>query len=112
LSANKKAIPVIIGDTTCDSDGRYPPKAKGGTIMLPDADDNILVITSVGAYQEQLSGVRGAHHCGLSEAVEIIIEKGRNQATYIRRMTRQTFGDLRNILGYTDEFIKAMRRLH
>jgi hypothetical protein len=64
----------------------------------------------VGAYQEILSGVRGAHHCGLLEALELIVERGADGVRQVRLTPRQTWRDAAHVLGYTDETAEALGR--
>ncbi len=111
--AHAPASRVRLGDLTCDSDGRYPPKAftDAPGIWLPDAPgDNFVVIQGVGAYQEILAGVRGAHHCGLLEAIELILERGADGVVRGRLMPRQTAADAARLLGYTAVAADALAR--
>lgn len=111
-NANAQAKEVILGDLTCDSDGRYPPKAQEEQkVLIPEVGiKNYVVITGVGAYQEQLAGVRGGHHCGLLEAAEVIVEKRNDGQTYARVMPRQTLVESQDIFGYTPEYIDALKK--
>jgi hypothetical protein len=67
-----------------------------------------IVIAGVGAYQEILAGVRGAHHCGLLEALELIIEPGTDGAR-VRVMPRQTHADAAALLGYSADAVPPLR---
>jgi diaminopimelate decarboxylase len=103
---------VRLGDPTCDSDGRYPPTSFGedATVLLPDVQRAAhVVILGVGAYQEILSGVRGAHHCGLLEAIELILEPAPGGRVRGRLMPRQTRGEAAALLGYSEESVPALR---
>lgn len=113
--ANGPAGPLILGDITCDSDGRYPPDdfPAGSEVWLPlaaDGDEAYVLIHGVGAYQEILAGVRGAHHCGLLEAVELIIERGADGKLRGRLDPRQTPVEAARILGYTVEAAEGLGR--
>ncbi len=110
--ANSETTQVLLGDLTCDSDGRYPPKAQEGQkVLIPDVGiKNFVVITGVGAYQEQLAGVRGGHHCGLLEAAEVIVEKRNDGQTYARVMPRQTLIESQDIFGYTPKHVDALKK--
>lgn len=113
--ANGPAGPVILGDVTCDSDGRYPPDdfPAGSEVWLPlaaDGEEAYVLIQGVGAYQEILSGVRGAHHCGLLEAVELIIERGADGKLGGRLIPRQTPAEAARMLGYTAEGAEGLGR--
>ncbi len=112
--ADGPASPVIFGDLTCDNDGRYPPKAFGpeAAVLLPVGEPApFVVIQGVGAYQEILAGVRGAHHCGLLEAVELILERRRDGRVYGRLLPRQTPRDAASILGYVPSTAAALREV-
>lgn len=110
-NANVGTTEVRFGDLTCDSDGRYPPKyLESEKIAMPDAGvSNFLVIVGVGAYQRQLAGVSGGHHCGLLEAAEVVIEK-RPDGTHARIRQRQTRLDSDGIFGYTYENMLELRK--
>jgi arginine decarboxylase-like protein len=102
---------VRLGDPTCDPDGRYPPEAfDNEVVLLPDTTGPQQVVAlGVGAYQEILAGVRGAHHCGLLEAIELIIEPDPKGGTTARIMPRQTWRDAAAVLGYTDAASEMLR---
>jgi hypothetical protein len=110
--ALEPAMRVLLGDVTCDPDGRYPPEAFGSdaAVLVPRGDGpRHVLIQGVGAYQEILAGVRGAHHCGLLEAGELILERRRDGLVYGRLMPRQTTADAARLLGYTAESAEALR---
>ena len=114
--SNRDAAPVLLGDLSCDSDGRYPPEdAEDDSILLPlidpkaaDSSECHVLIQGVGAYQEILSGVRGAHHCGLLEAIELIIERDAAGRVRGRLFPRQTPEEAAHVLGYDDESAAAL----
>jgi arginine decarboxylase len=122
--ANRPVRRVRLGDLTCDSDGRYPPKAFGGRSAVPmpawepDAGDptpgdvpladQYMLVAGVGAYQEVLSGIRGAHHCGLLEALELILERYPDGSLRGRLMARQTAHDAAGLLGYRLEAVDGL----
>jgi diaminopimelate decarboxylase len=111
--ACQPALRVRLGDVTCDSDGRYPPKSFGNdaAVWLPagDGPQHVLIL-GVGAYQEILAGVRGAHHCGLLEASELILEERADGKVHGRLMPRQTTADAAKLLGYTQGAADALRQ--
>jgi arginine decarboxylase-like protein len=109
--ALEPARAVRIGDVTCDSDGRYPPERFGDNagVLLPDVPDLHVVVEGVGAYQEILSGVRGAHHCGLLEAVELILEARAGGEVHGRLMPRQRYVDAAHVLGYSEDAVEPLR---
>ena len=103
---------VRLGDLSCDSDGRYPPAAFGpeAGVPLPDGvAGQHVVIAGVGAYQEILAGVRGAHHCGLLEAVELIVERAGDGAVGARLVPRQTSRQAARLLGYGPDVVPALQ---
>lgn len=110
-NANARGRLVRLGDLSCDSDGRFPPKSAGeAAILLPDADEpTYVVICGVGAYQEVLAGMRGSHHCGLLEAPEVIIvtEPDSRKSVYV--MPRQTLQESQKALGYEEEAIPNLK---
>jgi diaminopimelate decarboxylase len=109
--ANRLPRRARVGDLTCDSDGRYPPKAFGpdACVLLPAGDgEQYLLIQGVGAYQEILAGVRGAHHCGLLEALELILESGPDGHVHGRLMPRQTFREAASLLGYHPDAVAGL----
>jgi len=115
LAANNAHAPgkwVRIGDVSCDSDGRYPPKPmEPKKVLVPNAEEETyLVILTVGAYQEILAGIRGAHHCGLLEAAELILERRKDGKVYGRLMSRQTRQNARELLGYSQKAIRPLKR--
>lgn len=110
-NANQQAQAVKLGDLTCDSDGQFPPKSvEGQTVALPEGEDNHIVICGVGAYQEILAGIRGAHHCGLLEAAEVVITERDGKKT-IYSQPRQTSGTAQQLLGYAENAADNLRLL-
>jgi diaminopimelate decarboxylase len=115
--ADRPARHARLGDITCDSDGRYPPKSFGprAHVLLPDWEDapdageQFVLIAGVGAYQEILAGVRGAHHCGLLEALELILERGPDGRPQGRFMSRQSYREAAAVLGYRPEAVDGLR---
>ncbi len=101
---NRPARAIRLGDVTCDSDGRYPPASFGpdAIVLLPEGEPPPIAVFGIGAYQEILSGVRGAHHCGLLEALELIVESGPDGEPRARLMPRQTPREAASLLGYTE----------
>jgi diaminopimelate decarboxylase len=112
-NADAPAERFVVGDVTCDPDGRYPPQQAAETaIFLPRpaaGEPSHLLIQGVGAYQEILAGVRGAHHCGLLEAIELILEPdATGGGSRARIMPRQTAADAAAVLGYTPAAARAL----
>lgn len=98
---DKPFCQVLLGGVTCDSDDIYPLPTSPAALYLP-AETGCLHIGffAVGAYQEMLGGVRGAKHCVLPEAVELIIDRdeaGNHQFTVLKEQSPE---DVLRILGY------------
>ena len=105
-NANNPAEEVIIGDITCDHDGRYPTIEMGGKVLIPHTDlgNNwplIIVFNDTGAYQDALSGEGGAHHCLLPEEGSLFIRR-KNGKVHTNFIARQTSSELRQLLGYSN----------
>lgn len=116
LPVNNALAPVrwaTFGDETCDSDGIYPPE---GAQALPDAEgDQYFIILATGAYQSQLAGEGGVHHCGILERIKLIVEYGPDGQKNIRLKDRQTRDKAQELLGYTKEdfeFLHAAQAAH
>jgi arginine decarboxylase len=92
---------VKIGGITCDSDDFYPPRASASPLYLPvETDDLYIGFFSIGAYQEMLGGVRGAKHCVLPEAKELIVDRQANGRFRYEIVSAQTEEDTLINLGY------------
>lgn len=106
-NANAPSQEVVLGDLTCDSDGRYPTKAMlNEKVLLPNTDKpTYVVIAGVGAYQAQLAGTKGGHHCGLLEAAEVVYEVRADGNTYARVTPRQSRLDSQTVFEYTPEVL-------
>ena len=94
-----------LGGLTCDSDDEYQEDAtaEGGFLTLPRFEPGeplYIAFFGTGAYQEMLSGVRGAHHCLLPEAEELVIEDGEDGAPRVRSVPDQTSAEVLRVLGY------------
>ena len=94
-----------LGGLTCDSDDEYRARdnAGGGFLTLPrpdPAEPLYLGFFATGAYQEMLSGVRGAHHCLMPEAKELLVERAADGALRFRTLAPQTGAEVLRVLGY------------
>lgn len=99
---DRPARQVWLGGLTCDSDDIYKEAGVPGYLSLPDAGSELyLGFFGTGAYQEMLSGVRGAHHCLLPEAKELIVELV-DGVTRQRVVLGQTSAGVLEVLGYGD----------
>jgi len=93
---------VLLAGITCDSDDFYPLPSSPAVLYLPTETENLHVgFFAIGAYQEMLGGVRGAKHCVLPEALELIIDRdeaGNYQFTLLKEQSPE---DVLKVLGYT-----------
>lgn len=97
---DRPARDVWLGGLTCDSDDVYKEAGEPGYLALPDAGSELyLGFFGTGAYQEMLSGVRGAHHCLLPEAKELIVER-ENGVERRRVVHGQSSAGVLAVLGY------------
>lgn len=95
---------VWFGGLTCDSDDEYRgPKDTGDFFTMPrmlPGEPLYIGFFATGAYQEMLSGVRGAHHCLMPEAKELIIEHVGEAEHAVRSWPEQTSEEILDMLGY------------
>lgn len=95
---------VWLGGLTCDSDDEYRARGvRDGFLTLPrldPAEPLYLGFFGTGAYQEMLSGVRGAHHCLIPEAKELLFERAPDGTLTCRAVPQQSAGEVLRVLGY------------
>lgn len=97
---------VLIGGETCDPDDRYFINNKNIELAMPEINSNeelYIAIFSVGAYQENISGIGGVHHCMIPEGIEVIIYD--NGKSMLKINDIQTEEEMLEILGYKDRRI-------
>ena len=102
---NRKCIPVILGGSTCDPDDRYFLDEKNVELFMPkinDSDELYVAVFSVGAYQKNISGIGGVHHCMIPEGKQIIIH-GKNNDKILKVNDVQTAEEMLDLLGYNNE---------
>ncbi len=102
---DRECASAWLGGMTCDSDDEYRDRtnASGGFLTLPrfePAEPLYLGFFATGAYQEMLSGVRGAHHCLMPEAKELVFERASDGALRPRAVPEQTSAEVLRVLGY------------
>lgn len=98
---DKPFRPALLAGLTCDSDDIYPLPTSPATLYLPTITENLLVgFFAIGAYQEMLGGVRGAKHCVLPEALELIIDRDEGGDYQFTVLKEQSPEDVLKILGY------------
>jgi arginine decarboxylase len=107
--ANNLTERVVLGDLSCDTDGRYPRKtAKETFVLLPkNQEKQVVVFAGVGSYQKMLGGAGGAHHCGILEAGKLIVEDFSGKTCY-HFIPAQSSDDVADRLGYTQEILDKM----
>jgi arginine decarboxylase len=92
---------VLLGGVTCDSDDVYPFPTSPAVLYLPTETENLHIgFFGIGAYQEMLGGVRGAKHCVLPEAVELVIDRDEAGDYQFTVLKEQSPEDVLRILGY------------
>jgi len=91
----------IVGDVSCDTDGRYPKKdSNPDYVYLPETDQQLFILVAgVGAYQKILTGIGGAHHCGILEPKQLVI-KTQGDNKIVSLSTQQTSETYKALLGY------------
>jgi len=92
---------VLLAGITCDSDDFYPLPNSPAVLYLPTVTENLHVgFFAIGAYQEMLGGVRGAKHCVLPEATELIVDRDEAGDYQFTVLKEQSPEDVLRILGY------------
>lgn len=96
----RPAKPVRLGGLTCDSDDVYPQRGKTQPLMLPALDGPLYVgFFMTGAYQENISGPGGAHHCLQPESRELTITFEDGEYRFVQR-AEQSWSAIMELLGY------------
>lgn len=94
---------VLLAGITCDSDDFYPLPNSPAVLYLPVVAENLHIgFFAIGAYQEMLGGVRGAKHCVLPEAMELIIDRNEIGDYQFTVLKGQSPEDVLEILGYRE----------
>jgi len=103
---NREFENVLIGGETCDPDDRYYINDKNVELAMPkinSEDELYIAVFSVGAYQENISGIGGVHHCMIPEGAEVLIYDNGTKQLKINDI--QTEEEMLKILGYKDKKI-------
>ncbi len=92
----------ILGGLTCDSNDYYANDAHTNVLFLPKTRKNqYLAFFHTGAYQENLSGVGGIHHCLIPTPKHILLSRGQDGSIVEKTfMEEQNSKDVLRILGY------------
>ena len=93
---------VILGGLTCDSNDYYAHDAHTNVLFFPKTrKTQYLGFFHTGAYQENLSGTGGIHHCLLPNPRHILLHRGPDGALIEQTfMEEQNSKDVLRILGY------------
>ena len=93
---------VNLGGMTCDHQDYYSQDAHINAIFLPKTRKvQFLGFFHTGAYQENLSGVGGIHHCLIPTPKHVLIRQNKDQTLkYELFMEEQTSTQVLKILGY------------
>ncbi len=89
----------LAGRRTCDSDDVYP-RPHQAALYLPNTGAGLTVaVFGTGAYQRQLAGIGGVHHCLNPEPRRITIHENAGQLS-IQRTPQQDQAAIMRMLGY------------
>jgi len=95
---------VFLGGLTCDSDDYYNSEQNLNAIYLPKFNKEkplYIGFFNTGAYQEQISGQGGIHHCLIPQPKHILIDRDENGILATEVFSeQQTADDVMKILGY------------
>jgi arginine decarboxylase len=90
----------LAGRRTCDSDDVYP-RLSQPPLYLPAVGKTLMVaVFGTGAYQQQISGMGGAHHCLSPEPTRIAFREEAGQLI-LHRTPEQDQATIMQRLGYT-----------
>ena len=95
---------VFLGGLTCDSDDYYNSEQHLNAIDLPQykRDEPLYIgFFNTGAYQDNIGGHGGVHHCLIPGLQHVLIDRDANDAlTYEVFSTEQTSEQVLGLLGY------------
>lgn len=98
---------VLLGGLTCDSDDYYNSEQHMNAIYLPSFNkDKPLYIGffNTGAYQENIGGFGGVHHCLIPQPKHLVINRDEDgKLNTVVFSEQQTHEQLLSILGYREE---------
>lgn len=93
---------VLLGGLTCDSDDYYNSEQHVNAIYLPKFNPNkplYIGFFNTGAYQDNVSGFGGVHHCLMPQPKYLLIDKDKNVEVFSEE---QTYMEVLDILGYNN----------
>ncbi|MTG97459.1 MULTISPECIES: arginine decarboxylase [Myroides] len=95
---------ILLGGLTCDSDDYYNSEQNLNAIYLPKYNKEkplYIGFFNTGAYQDQIGGFGGIHHCLIPQPKHILIDKDENGIIATELFSeQQTAEQVLNILGY------------
>ncbi|AJA70100.1 arginine decarboxylase [Myroides odoratimimus] len=95
---------ILLGGLTCDSDDYYNSEQNLNAIYLPKFNKEkplYIGFFNTGAYQDQIGGFGGIHHCLIPQPKHILIDKDENGIIATELFSeQQTAEQVLDILGY------------
>ncbi|MDR2222833.1 MAG: arginine decarboxylase [Flavobacteriaceae bacterium] len=95
---------ILLGGLTCDSDDYYNSEQNLNAIYLPKYNKEkplYIGFFNTGAYQDQIGGFGGIHHCLIPQPKHILIDKDENGILATELFSeQQTAEQVLEILGY------------
>ncbi|MDM1098107.1 arginine decarboxylase [Myroides odoratimimus] len=95
---------ILLGGLTCDSDDYYNSEQNLNAIYLPKYNKEkplYIGFFNTGAYQDQIGGFGGIHHCLIPQPKHILIDKDENGIIATELFSeQQTAEQVLDILGY------------
>lgn len=96
---------ILLGGLTCDSDDYYNSEQNLNAIYLPKYNKEkplYIGFFNTGAYQDQIGGFGGIHHCLIPQPKHILIDKDENGILATELFSeQQTAEQVLEILGYS-----------
>ena len=92
---------VLLGGLTCDSDDYYNSEQHTNAIYLPKYDSAkplYIGFFNTGAYQDNIGGFGGVHHCLIPQPKYVLIDENYNTEVYSEE---QGYEGILQTLGYT-----------
>lgn len=101
---------ILLGGLTCDSDDYYNSEQNLNAIYLPKYNKEkplYIGFFNTGAYQDQIGGFGGIHHCLIPQPKHILIDKDENGIIATELFSeQQTAEQVLEILGYNKQELK------
>lgn len=91
---------VLLGGITCDSDDYYNSEQHVNAIYLPQfrqEEPLYIGFFNVGAYQENIGGFGGIHHCLIPQPKHIIIDENHEVKVFSEQQSSE---QMLSLLGY------------